>query len=126
MNTPVFKLNNRVMALTSTPNDRAQVREKGKIYTVTGIMYCPTDGHQAININSQRERSRTNMVDCNCGKEHPSSGRSWTKSTEFVKVDEQTLEALVEAEEYELAAIIHKELKEHDQTRADTHTKPTA
>ena len=100
-------IGDRVIALTSNPDSSYQPRKKGDIITVLDTMYCCRCGVQAINFTNILPYSTT--CDCECGHEDTTT-KYWTYSHLFAKIDEDTLNQLVEDEEYELAAILTKEL----------------
>lgn len=103
-----FSIGERVIALSSTPNERCQKREKGKIYTIKGIIYCPKLGHQLINLG---ETHISHRIFCRCGNTHLNEGLAWTYHTEFAKIDDFTLQEVLKEENYKLACIIRDNIK---------------
>ena len=104
-----FKIGDRVVALTNPVNEYGQPRIKGQIYRVYAVVYCSGCGCQSINIGVKSQRTKFN---CGCGKHNQPNGGLWfTTSANFALVDEQTLTEAVESENYELAEVIHRELK---------------
>jgi hypothetical protein len=101
-----FNIGDKAIAL-STATRPNQPRQKGRMYTVTGIYYCPTKGHQLINIDHTKSTRRT--MRCGCGKIHNTEDNlSYTYADRFVKPEEldQRLEEAVEAEDYDTAITI--------------------
>lgn len=102
-------INDRVLALTNPPNDKAQFRIKGQVYVVKAIMYCSTCGIQSINIGELSTRPVPN-VNCACGSTNLNKGLGWTDSKYFAKMDEasiaEVIEQAVKDEDYELATVL--------------------
>lgn len=106
------EIGERVIALTTNPDDLHQPRKKGDIVTVQNTMYCIKCGVQCINFNNNTVPNyMCDEVECNCGHSQLHNGLYWTDSEHFAKIDEDTLQSLIEQEEYELADIVHKELQ---------------
>lgn len=103
-----FQVNQKVIALNDAMNSLSQQRVKGIIYTVTGLSWCPSCGTNSININNSPSHKPT--IICPCGNKRPNGGLGWTKATLFAPLTEESMEALAEAEEYELAAIVRDNL----------------
>jgi hypothetical protein len=100
-----FQIGDRVIALSTTTSSSLQARERGRMYIVEHVRYCSGCGNHMINIGV---KTNVSGVQCVCNRVLDSHGKSWTRSTEFALVDQSTLKAFEESEEYELAAIIHK------------------
>jgi hypothetical protein len=100
-----FNIGDKVVALSNQPRPSCQERVKGRVYSVEKILYCPTDGHQMINIGPTSEND---FYNCSCGKKHATNGFKWTLSREFAKVDnvEEALEEAVANEDYDLAIVL--------------------
>lgn len=101
-----FKLEEKVVVKSNPDSRFAQPRTRGEVCEVTGIMYCPKNGHQLININYTPAVLDTTLISCSCGDDHPDHGLAWTLAENFVgasEIEGFMLEA-VEDEEYELAA----------------------
>lgn len=103
-----FQVNQKVIALNSPLSPRPQHRSKGNIYTVTALSWCPSCGTNSVNIDNTPSHKPT--VSCPCGNTRPNGGIGWTKATLFAPLTEESMEALAEAEEYELAAIVRDNL----------------
>tara|TARA_R110000868_G_scaffold30521_1_gene112786 strand:+ start:283 stop:606 length:324 start_codon:yes stop_codon:yes gene_type:complete len=104
-----YKIGQKVVALTSPQDSGGQPRIKGKIYEVLDVSYCCKCGSQRINISGNTHEC---FIDCRCGSTQRNNGLWWTHSDYFAPLTELSLEAAIEAEEYELAAIIRDELIE--------------
>lgn len=107
-----FQVNQKVIALNNPLSPRSQHRSKGNIYTVTALSWCAGCGINFINIDKTRpHKLSTGMIHCpDCDHLQPNSGLAWTKADFFAPITEESMEALVEAEEYELAAIVRDNL----------------
>lgn len=102
-----FKIGDKVIALTDSPDESCQQRVKGKLYVVCSILYCCKCGVQSINIG-QKVGSMDGVSRCPCGHKQAHEGLYWTVSKHFAKVDDYQ-ESLNEAlfnEDYELAALL--------------------
>lgn len=100
-----FKIGDEVIALSSAKRPN-QPRTKGRIYTITSIFYCSTDGKQMVNIDYTK--SVTRKLRCGCGKyHHTGDNRSYTYSTNFVKPEDLDArrEQAVEEEDYDTAIL---------------------
>lgn len=104
-----LKVGDRVIALTNPKNERCQSRVKGNLYIVQAVSYCSGCGKQRINIGQRT--SSSSDVKCNCGTCQPSNGLFWTATRHFALLKEQTLEQLIESEEFELACVVRDNLK---------------
>lgn len=107
-----FQVNQKVIALNNPLSPRSQHRSKGNIYTVTALSWCAGCGTNFINIDKTRPHNRcTGYIHCNdCNHLQPNSNLSWTKVDFFAPLTEESMEALAEAEEYELATIVRDNL----------------
>lgn len=107
-----FQVNQKVIALNNPLNPRSQHRVKGNIYTVTALSWCAGCGNSYINIDKTRPHNRsTGNIYCNdCNHIQPNSNLAWTKADFFAPLTEESMEALAEQEEYELAAIVRDNL----------------
>lgn len=98
-----FNIGDKAIALSTAARPN-QPRQKGRMYTVTGIYYCPTKGHQMINIDHTKSTRRT--MRCGCGKIHnPGDNLSYTYADRFVKLEdlEARRDQAVEEEDYDTA-----------------------
>ena len=107
-----FQVNQKVIALNNPLSPRSQHRSKGNIYTVTALSWCAGCGVNFINIDKTLpHKLSTSMVHCNdCNHIQPNNDLAWTKADLFASLTEESMEALAEAEEYELAAIVRDNL----------------
>ena len=107
-----FQVNQKVIALSSSAHPLSQSRIKGNVYAVTALSWCSRCGANLININNSPSRNRvgTGTFGCNCGNIQPNRGLGWTYSHHFASLTEESMEALAESEEYELAAIVRDNL----------------
>ena len=107
-----FQVNQKVIALNNPPSPRSQHRSKGNIYTVTALSWCAGCGTNFINIDETRpHKVSTGHVHCNdCNHIQSNNNLAWTKAAFFAPLTEESMEALAEAEEYELAAIVRDNL----------------
>lgn len=101
-----FELNQKVIVKSNPESRLCQPRTRGEICEITGIMYCPKNGHQLININHTPAIIKTGITSCTCGDDHPDHNLAWTLAEHFVGADEveSFMYEAVEEEEYELAA----------------------
>ena len=106
-----FQVNQKVIALDSPILPRSQHRIKGNIYTVTALSWCAGCGINFINIDETRPRKLSpGNVHCNdCNHIQPNN-LAWAKADLFAPLTEESMEALAESEEYELAAIVRDNL----------------
>jgi len=99
-----FKINEKVVALSSTPvvyAHRCQPRVKDEVYTVVDSMFCPSCGLQLLNVSNSPTNSE--FVLCSCTKvKLLTKGVHWTDSKHFAPIDEALSNAL-EEENYEYA-----------------------
>ncbi len=106
-----FQVNQKVLALNSSISPKSQYRIKGNIYTVSALSWCAGCGINFINIDKTRPQLSTGMVQCkDCNTTQPNNDLAWTKEHLFAPLTEESMEALTEAEEYELAAIVRDNL----------------
>jgi len=105
-----FSIGEKVVAITSPKDELAQPRKKGEIYVVKDVRYCPTDGHQMINLGYPVSPDSSGKIACSCGKRHHANGLMWTNSKHFAKIDYSSLKEAVDEENYELACIIRDNL----------------
>ena len=107
-----FQVNQKVIALNNPLFPRSQHRSKGSIYTVTALSWCAGCGVNFINIDKTRPNKRsTGYIHCNdCNHVQPNHSLAWTKADFFAPLTEESMEALAEAEEYGLAAIVRDNL----------------
>lgn len=115
----VFKIGEKVIALNSSKGTNAQDRIKGKIYTVTNIMYCPNNGSQIINIENSPAKASSGKIKCTCGQNHGNWNLGWTLSDRFVRPEDipAMLEIAVAEEDYDTAILlrdINKDVVEND------------
>jgi hypothetical protein len=103
-----FNIGEKVLALTNPADTSCQPRTKGKIYTVTGMIFCPLTGEQSINIDHNLGIS--NYVDCNCGNTHLVGLAHYTRSIHFARINESALDRALDNEDYELAILIRDNL----------------
>lgn len=103
-----FQVNQKVIALSNPFSELSQQRVKGDIYTITKLSWCPNCGINLININNQPSVRETS--ECDCGGIQSTGSSAWTLSHHFAPLTEESMEALAEAEEYELAAIVRDNL----------------
>lgn len=103
-----FQVNQKVVALSNPLNELSQQRVKGNVYTVTKLSWCVSCGISRINIDNQ-PAVRGNIV-CKCGSIQSTGGLAWTIISAFAPLTEESMEALAETEEYELAAIVRDNL----------------
>lgn len=117
-----FKIGQKVVALNSSADYRAQPRVKGNIYTVLDILYCSKCGIQTINITAYYTPPNgviwSGNVRCRCGSVQPHQNKPWTASSFFAPLDnlEATIAELAEKEEYETCAMLQKILDEQTVT----------
>lgn len=106
----VFRVGDKVIALTAPQSERSQHREIGKTYTVQNVTFCYCCGVQSINIG---EKTNSEKTKCSCGCVASSRGNFWTKSKHFASVDkaEDEMREAVASENYELAATLRDFLK---------------
>lgn len=106
-----FQVNQKVIALNNPLSPRSQHRSKGNIYTVTALSWCAGCGINFINIDETRPRKLSpGSVHCNdCNHIQPNN-LAWAKADLFAPLTEESMEALAESEEYELAAIVRDNL----------------
>ena len=102
-----FKIGDEVIALTNPPTDRCQHRVKGNSYIVKEVVFCPTNGHQAIHIGG-RTYSDSGYYNCKCGKKHENYNLGLTTSEAFIHKDdlEEKFEDAIENEDYETAQLL--------------------
>lgn len=95
-----FNVGEKVVALTNSPGNMYQPREKGKVYTVLAVGYCSGCGVQRINVAG---KNKAGITKCNCGHEQPNNGLWWTKSQFFSRPCElqAELELAEQEERYE-------------------------
>ena len=107
-----FQVNQKVIALNNPLSPRSQHRSKGNIYTVTALSWCAGCGINFINIDETRLRKLSpGNVHCNdCNHIQPNNNLAWAKVDLFAPLTEESMEALAESEEYELAAIVRDNL----------------
>ena len=107
-----LQVNQKVIALNNPLNARSQQRVKGNIYTVTALSWCAGCGVNFINIDKTRSHNlSTGNIRCSdCNHVQPNSNLAWTKVAHFAPLTEESMEALAESEEYELAAIVRDNL----------------
>ena len=107
-----FQVNQKVIALNNPPSPRSQHRSKGNIYTVTALSWCAGCGINFINIDEIRpHKLSTGHVHCNdCNHTQPNNNLAWTKANFFAPLTKESMEALAESEEYELAAVVRDNL----------------
>ena len=107
-----FQVNQKVIALNNPLSPRSQHRSKGNIYTVTALSWCAGCGINFINIDETRPRKLSpGNVHCNdCNHIQPNNNLAWAKADLFAPLTEESMEALAESEEYELAAIVRDNL----------------
>lgn len=103
-----FQVNQKVIALNNPFNELSQQRVKGNLYTVTKLSWCVGCGMSRINIDNQ-PTARKN-IDCSCGSTQSTGSLAWTNVSHFAPLTEESMEALAEAEEYGLAAIVRDNL----------------
>jgi len=104
-----FEVGDTVIALTNPGDHLSQPRVKGNIYTVVAVLYCANCGRQKVNIGPTTDSWHTYSCS-SCHTKWPCYGKYWTDSKYFAKVDEDTLKQAVEAEEYEIAQTLYKEI----------------
>ena len=104
-----FQINQKVIALSNPFNELSQQRVKGNIYTVKALSWCARCGANQINIDNSKSAQYI-TIRCTCGYAQPNQGLNWTRASEFAPLTEEAMEALAEAEEYELAAIVRDNL----------------
>lgn len=98
----MFKVGQKVVAITNPLNSGSQPRKKGEIYTVKDVRYCPKTGYQYINIGCI---SQASFFKCsNCGSLHESFGKYWTRSKHFKPLY------------YDFVEEVLKQIKEEPQT----------
>ena len=107
-----FQVNQKVIALNSPILPRSQHRIKGNIYTVTALSWCAGCGINFINIDKTRpHKLSTGMIHCkDCNNMQPNNDLAWTKANFFAPLTKESMEALAESEEYELAAVVRDNL----------------
>ena len=103
-----FQVNQKVIALNNPFNELSQQRVKGNLYTVTKLSWCIGCGMSRINIDNQPTVRKN--IDCSCGSTQSTGSLAWTKVSHFAPLTEESMEALAESEEYELAAIVRDNL----------------
>lgn len=79
----MFRVGQRVVAITNPKNSLCQQRIKGQIYTVLDVMYCPKTGKQNIYIGGYTKGSMDHLKCSYCGGIHDAYGKSWTRSDHF-------------------------------------------
>lgn len=124
MDTHRFKEGQQVVALNSNPLEvGCQIRQKGKIYTVDKTVFCRKCGTQSISIGTGCYGvSDTSLLGnnlCGCGGKEPFDGYHYTYSKYFAPLDDlqSSLEAAVEEEDYELAAVL-RDIAYHEEVEA--------
>jgi protein-arginine kinase activator protein McsA len=98
-----FKISDKVVALTNTPQhvlQQCQPRKKGEVYSVIDTRECDNCGSQMVNVSDSP--SEREFLLCHCGGRLATNGVHWTLSINFAPVDEVLAHAL-EQEEYEYA-----------------------
>lgn len=107
-----FQVNQKVIALNNPLSPKSQQRVKGNIYTVTALSWCAGCGVNFINIDKTHPHKLSpGSVRCNdCGHSQTNSNLAWTKADYFAPLTEESMEALAEAEEYELAVVVRDNL----------------
>ena len=103
-----FQVNQKVIALNNPFNELSQQRVKGNLYTVTKLSWCAGCGVTLISVDNQPSVHKT--AECGCGHIQSTGGLAWTITSAFAPLTEESMEALAEAEEYELAAIVRDNL----------------
>lgn len=104
MNRIEHKVGEDVIALESY-----QSIEKGKVYGVEAICYCPICGEQSVDVGTPL---RLEVANKRCSHDQAillsEYRRDWYSSSRFASINNKSeaLEAAIKVEDYELAAIL--------------------
>lgn len=106
-----MKVGDQVVARTTSTGKHAQYREKGKVYTVEGIMICRKCDALFVNIGQVSDNKE---LKCLCGCKQPNHKMKWTYQSEFIVVSQKSLEHAIYVEDYETAAVIRDVLNKKE------------
>lgn len=105
-----FNIGEKVIATrTIVADHQKQGIEKGKIYPVLSMIFCPRCGVQAINVTNQEAEGHKREVKCNCDTIFPMLDRyKYSASEYFTRLEnkEELLEKAIAEEDYEFATQI--------------------
>lgn len=103
----IFKVGEKVIALTNPSSELGQPRKKGRLYKVNAVMYCSGCGNQVINIGV---KSNITSTKCGCNNSQPTNGLWWTNSQHFVRPEEisEAITHFAEKEEFEICGVLKK------------------
>lgn len=106
-NGPRYKVDQKVVALSNSKPNSPQPRVKGKVYTISSILFCSGCGKQFLNFGSVSDE-RAIYGTCACGAKTDARGLVWTPSKHYAPIDDidSQIEKAVEEEDYELAALL--------------------
>lgn len=108
VNDVVICINNTFTAYGVTPKIK-----KGSIYKVQGCQYCVKCGKQSVEVGvgySEPVNHKSPIECAICGTQNTPILHTPVSAHRFLKVDETTISALIEMEEYELCTIIENTL----------------
>lgn len=102
------KIGDKVIAISSSKDDpRIQKRIKGQVYIIKEVMYCSRCDTQLVNLG---EESKKGNLLCGCGSSQYNKDKKWTYSKHFIPMTEEYLKYMESVEQYEICAVIKKEL----------------
>lgn len=104
-----FEVGEIAIALSNSNSIWEQPRTRGASYVVLAIAYCPKCGRQAINV-SGASTSGSEYTRCINDHRKHNEGLWWTDSERFTKPEfiSETIEQLIQKEDYELVEILTK------------------
>jgi hypothetical protein len=99
-----YRVGQKVVGLNSNP---VVPRQKGKVYTITAVLFCSACGKQFLNFGKKADESfEAHGVCTSCGDRIETKGLIWTSAKHYAEVKDidAMIQKALDQENYELAA----------------------